>query len=142
MDQNEALLQAVVRGTEMGKNTLRQLLPMTGEPALRAELLRQQREYRRLNQKAHTALAALGTQADGLGVRARTVTRMGVAARARRDPSPEHLARMVVEGSAMGLSDCLGARNDCPCASRGAKKLADRLCQLEREGARNLRTFL
>ena len=32
-DQNEALLQAVVRGSEMGKNTLGQLLPRTDDRA-------------------------------------------------------------------------------------------------------------
>ena len=69
MDQNEELLQAVVRGTEMGKNTLEQLLPSVEDPSLRAEFQRQQKGYRALNQQAHTALAALGSEAKGLGRR-------------------------------------------------------------------------
>ena len=65
--ENLDLLQQLVRGTEMGKNTLEQMLPLTEDRLLRAELLEEQRGYRTLNQKAHTAVAALGKQAEGAG---------------------------------------------------------------------------
>lgn len=142
MNQNEALLQAVVRGTEMGKNTLDQLMPAASDPALKAEMLRQQNAYRSLNQQAHTALDALGTKAEGIGTMARLATKMSVAGEVRRDRSPRHLAQMIIEGSAMGVSDCTSAQRDCPDASNGAKQLAQKLCSLEAEGAYNLRQFL
>ena len=142
MDQNEALLQAVVRGSEMGKNSLDQLLPMAQDPQLRAEMLRQQREYRLLNQRAHTALAALGEEAEGIEPMEKWGARMGIAGRTLLDRSPEHLARLLIQGSTMGQSDCIGAKNDCPEASDGAKQMADDLCRLEEEGAQKLRAFL
>lgn len=57
-NDNQNLLEAVVQNTEMGKNTLEQILPMAQEGLFRAELLRQRNIYRELNQDAHTALAA------------------------------------------------------------------------------------
>ena len=37
-NDNLNLLEAVVQNTEMGKNTLEQIVPMTEDPAFRAEL--------------------------------------------------------------------------------------------------------
>ena len=39
-NDNLNLLEAVVQNTEMGKNTLEQIVHMTADPAFRAELLR------------------------------------------------------------------------------------------------------
>ena len=48
-NDNLNLLEAVVQNTEMGKNTLEQIVPMTEDPAFRAELLRERNLYRELN---------------------------------------------------------------------------------------------
>ena len=61
-NDNLNLLEAVVQNTQMGKNTLEQIVPMTEEPRFKAELLRQRNIYRELNQEAHTAITACGVQ--------------------------------------------------------------------------------
>ncbi len=62
---NEAMLQEIVQNTEMGKNTLDELMGLTYDQKLKDEMMRQKNEYRRLNQQAHTALDAIGAQAKG-----------------------------------------------------------------------------
>ena len=57
---NEAMLQEVVQNTELGKNTLEEIMGLTHDQALKDEMMRQRNAYRRLNQKAHTALDAIG----------------------------------------------------------------------------------
>ena len=57
-NDNLNLLEAVVQNTEMGKNTLEQILPMTSDVQFKAELLRQRNIYRQLNQEAHAAIDA------------------------------------------------------------------------------------
>ena len=64
-NDNLNLLEAVVQNTEMGKNTLEQIVPMTEEPRFKAELLRQRNIYRELNQEALTAITACGGTAQG-----------------------------------------------------------------------------
>ena len=49
-NDNLNLLEAVVQNTEMGKNTLEQILPMTNDVQFKAELLRQRNIYHQLNQ--------------------------------------------------------------------------------------------
>ena len=48
VSDNEALLQEIVRNTEMGKNALAQLMPYAQDREFRARMLKQQKEYRRL----------------------------------------------------------------------------------------------
>ena len=55
-NDNLSLLEAVVQNTEMGKNTLEQIVPMTDAVQFKAELLRERNIYRELNQEAHTAI--------------------------------------------------------------------------------------
>ena len=55
-NDNLSLLEAVVQNTEMGKNTLEQIVPMTDDVQFKAELLRERNIYRELNQEAHTAI--------------------------------------------------------------------------------------
>ena len=62
---NEKMLQEIVQNTEMGKNTLDELMSLTHDQKLKDEMLRQKREYRRINQAAHTALDAIGAEAHG-----------------------------------------------------------------------------
>ena len=57
-NDNLSLLEAVVQNTEMGKNTLEQIVPMTDDVQFKAELLRERNIYRELNQEAHTAIEA------------------------------------------------------------------------------------
>ena len=59
-NDNLNLLEAVVQNTEMGKNTLEQIVPMTDDTQFKAELLRQRNLYHQLNQEAHTAMEACG----------------------------------------------------------------------------------
>ena len=54
-NDNLNLLEAVVQNTEMGRNTLEQIVPMTDDVQFKAELLRQRNVYHQLNQEAHTA---------------------------------------------------------------------------------------
>ena len=64
-NDNLNLLEAVVQNTEMGKNTLEQIVPMTEDAPFKAELLRERNIYRQLNQEAHTAIEACGGTAQG-----------------------------------------------------------------------------
>jgi len=59
-NDNLNMLEAIVQNTEMGKNTLDQLVPMAEDEQFKAELLRQRNIYRQLNQEAHAAIDACG----------------------------------------------------------------------------------
>lgn len=140
-DQME-LLETVVQNTEMGKNTLEQIIPMTEDLQFKAELLRQQNGYRQINQEAHTALEACGGKAQGQSAMAKLNTRLGVSMKTLTDKSTRNLAEMLSEGSSQGILDCIKCQKDYPGAAPGAKRLVQRLQQFEEDNRVRLEQFL
>ena len=102
-NDNLNLLEAVVQNTEMGKNTLEQILPMTNDVQFKAELLRQRNIYHQLNQEAHTAIEACGGSAQGQSTMAKLNTKMGIGLKTLTDKSTRNLAEMLTQGSGMGV---------------------------------------
>ena len=139
---NLNLLEAVVQNTEMGKNTLEQIVPMTEDPAFRAELLRERNLYRELNQEAHTAIEACGGTAQGQSIMAKLNTKMGIGMKTLTDRSTRNLAEMLSEGSSQGVMDCIKSQKDYPDAAPGSKRLMQKLQDLEEENRLKLEEFL
>lgn len=139
---NEAMLQEVVQNTELGKNTLDELIGLTHDQALKDEMMRQRNEYRRLNQKAHTALDAIGCTAKGQTAAARMGVSMGIRTRTMLDKSTRNLATMLAEGSGQGVLDCKRAESDYPFASPGAHKLMQELCDFQTHAESTWREFV
>ena len=139
---NEAMLQEVAQNTEMGKNTLDELMGLTHDQALKDEMMRQRNEYRRLNQKAHTALDAIGCEAKGQSAAARMGVSMGIRTRTMLDKSTRNLATMLAEGSGQGVMDCKRAESDYPLASPGAHRLMQELCDFQTRAEQTWRSFI
>ena len=141
-NDNLNMLEAVVQNTEMGKNTLEQIVPMTDDARFKAELLRQQNIYRQLNQEAHTAIAACGGTAQGQSAMAKFNTKMGVALKTMTDRSTRNLAEMLSEGSSQGVMDCVKSQKDYPDAAPGSKRLMQKLQDFEEDNRIKLEQFL
>ena len=139
---NEKMLQEIVQNTEMGKNTLDELIGLTRDQPLKDEMLRQKREYRRINQAAHTALEAIGAQAQGQSAAARMSVSMGIRTRTMLDKSTRNLATMLAEGSGQGAMDCKRAERDYPEASPGARKLCRELGDFQAQAESSWREFI
>ena len=139
---NEKMLQEIVQNTEMGKNTLDEMLGLTHDQRLKNEMMRQKNEYRRLNQQAHTALAALGVQATGQSAAAKMGVSMGIRSRTMLDKSTRNLAAMLAEGSGQGVLDCKRAEKDYPTASPGAQQLNRELCDMQTHAEQTWREFI
>ena len=119
-NDNLNLLEAVVQNTEMGKNTLEQIVPMTDDTQFKAELLRQRNLYHQLNQEAHTAMEACGGTAQGQSAMAKFNTKMGISMKTLTDkstrdadPGQRHGSGGLREGT-KGLPQCR-TRHQAPC---------------------------
>lgn len=141
-NDNLSLLEAVVQNTEMGQNTLEQIVPMTEDARFRAELLRQRNVYRELNQEAHTAIAACGGIAQGQSPMARLNAKMGIGMKTLTDKSTRNLAEMLSEGSSQGVMDCIKSQKDYPDAAPGSKRLMQKLQDFEEDNRIKLEQFL
>ena len=141
-NDNLSLLEAVVQNTEMGKNTLEQIVPMTDDVQFKAELLRERNIYRELNQEAHTAIEACGGTAQGQSAMAKLNTRMGIGMKTLTDKSTRNLAEMLSEGSSQGVKDCIKSQKDYPDAAPGSKRLMQKVQDFEEDNRIRLERFL
>lgn len=141
-NDNLSLLEAVVQNTEMGKNTLEQIVPMTDDVQFKAELLRERNIYRELNQEAHTAIEACGGTAQGQSAMAKLNTRMGIGMKTLTDKSTRNLAEMLSEGSSQGVIDCIKSQKDYPDAAPGSKRLMQKVQDFEEDNRIRLERFL
>lgn len=141
-NDNLSLLEAVVQNTEMGKNTLEQIVPMTDDVQFKAELLRERNIYRELNQEAHTAIEACGGTAQGQSAMAKLNTRMGIGMKTLTDKSTRNLAEMLSEGSGQGVMDCIKSQKDYPDAAPGSKRLMQKVQDFEEDNRIRLERFL
>ena len=139
---NEKMLQEIVQNTEMGKNTLDEMMGLTHDQKLKDEMLRQRKEYRRINQQAHNALDAIGAEAKGQSAAARMSVSMGIRTRTMLDKSTRNLATMLAEGSGQGVMDCKRAETDYPQASPGAQKLNQEFCDFQTQAEQTWREFI
>ena len=141
-NDNLSLLEAVVQNTEMGKNTLEQIVPMTDDVQFKAELLRERNIYRELNQEAHTAIEACGGTAQGQSAMAKLNTSMGIGMKTLTDKSTRNLAEMLSEGSSQGIMDCIKSQKDYPDAAPGSKRLMQKVQDFEEDNRIRLERFL
>lgn len=141
-NDNLSLLEAVVQNTEMGKNTLEQIVPMTDDVQFKTELLRERNIYRELNQEAHTAIEACGGTAQGQSAMAKLNTRMGIGMKTLTDKSTRNLAEMLSEGSSQGVMDCIKSQKDYPDAAPGSKRLMQKVQDFEEDNRIRLERFL
>ena len=141
-NDNLSLLEAVVQNTEMGKNTLEQIVPMTDDVQFKAELLRERNIYRELNQEAHTAIEACGGTAQGQSAMEKLNTRMGIGMKTLTDKSTRNLAEMLSEGSSQGIMDCIKSQKDYPDAAPGSKRLMQKVQDFEEDNRIRLERFL
>lgn len=141
-NDNLTLLEAVVQNTEMGKNTLEQIVPMAEDARFKAELLRQRNIYRQLNQEAHNAIEACGGSAQGQSAMAKFNTKVGISMKTLTDKSTRNLAEMLTQGSGMGVVNCIKSQRDCPDAAPGTKRLVQRLMEFEEDNRIKLEQFL
>ena len=141
-NDNLSLLEAVVQNTEMGINTLEQIVPMTDDVQFKAELLRERNIYRELNQEAHTAIEACGGTAQGQSAMAKLNTRMGIGMKTLTDKSTRNLAEMLSEGSSQGVMDCIKSQKDYPDAAPGSKRLMQKVQDFEEDNRIRLERFL
>ena len=140
--QDANLYDRIQRNAENACNALSQLIPLTPDSAMKAEMAAQQKKYQQFQRTAQKALADMGQPESSGGIVSRLCMDAGIQLKARTDPSNRNLAQMLAEGCEQGVTGCVMARRDNPTAGQSAQKLARELEQFEESAADRWREFL
>ncbi len=139
---NTALLNFVAKNCQMGKSSIKQLLPKIEDGEFRRTVESQYREYDEIDDLAVKALARRGSQPEDVGAMAKMSSYLMINAGAMIDNSTAHMAEMMCKGSSNGIIEITKRLSEHHEAEPEARDLAQRLLASEEHNMEELKRYL
>lgn len=141
------LYEEIYKNTKMGAESTIDMMKDLTDGALKTELGRELAEYEKLADEAKTALLNMNEMPKEENIMSRMAAKMGVKMNTLVDPTPSHIAEMVIKGCAMGTSDLTKKINQCEreannTAVKDALALARRTVEFEEDCAQRMKAYL
>ena len=143
MSGDAELLNFIYQNSQMGVDTIRQLIGVVEDKDLKEHLKTQFQGYEEFHQAAKELLNEHGYDEKGLGTFEKIRTYLMVNLQTMADASTSHIAKMLIQGSSMGITEAVKKlhqyEND---VEKDIKKLMERLQEFEEENVEKLKEFL
>lgn len=142
---DRTLLSSIARNAGMGIEGIAHLCAGTRDEEFRALLHRQSREYRTIAAKADQLLRSVGKKPKKPGFGARAGAFVSTSLNTMADPSTQHRAQMMIEGTSIGIAKLIRERNDAKRradVSENVLSLASDLIETEEKNVGELKRFL
>ena len=143
MNANVEFLNFVYQNSQMGAETLQQLLEIAEDEDFKVYLEKQLIGYRKFHKEARDILNRNGYDEKGLSTFEKVRTYLMVNLQTLTDASASHIAKMLIQGSNMGITEAVKKlhqyEND---VEKDIKKLMERLQEFEEENVEKLKEFL
>lgn len=107
MNGNAELLNFIYQNSQMGVDTLEQLIPMTEEENFKERLEMQYKGYGAFHNEAANMLNVRGYDEKGLSAFEKIRTYLMINMQTLTDTSASHIAEMLIFGSNMGIVDAI-----------------------------------
>ncbi len=143
MNDTQALLEFVYKNAEMGKKSLSPISSMNTNDEFERVVDRLIGQYSEICSEADKQLTTLGwNKASGLNGMEKFMTDMSVKMSTMKDRSVPHLADMILKGASMGVTDISKKLHEHLIADEEAKKLANKLLDLNSNVIDDMKKFL
>lgn len=103
MSADAELLNFVYQNSQMGVETLEQILPMIDNESFKKQIETQLKEYKKINQEARELLNRHGYDEKGISALDKMMAYLMLDFKTLTDKSSSHLADMLIKGSTMGI---------------------------------------
>ncbi len=142
MNGNAELLNFIYQNSQMGVDTIKQLLDITDDEKLKSHLRAQLSGYQDIHYKAQKMLNANGFDEKGISAFDKIKTYMMVNFQTLNDRSASHIAEMLILGGAMGIVDAIKNIRKYTDAEHDIVSLMEELKSFEEDNSQKLRAFL
>ena len=142
MNGNAELLNFVYQNAKMGVNTMKQILDRVEEGCLKEHLRKQLTEYEDFQQEARKKLNENGFDEKGIGAFDRLKTYLMINMQTMMDAGEEHIAKMLITGSNMGIVEATQNIKRYQNAEKEIIKLMERLLHMEEKNVEELKKYL
>lgn len=143
MNANAELLNYVYQNSQMGVDTLQQLIGMTDDNVLKEYLEKQLEGYEKFHSEARKLLKQNGFDEKGLNTFEKIRTYLMVNMQTMTDTSSSHIAKMLIQGSSMGVTEAIkNIRQYENGVEKNVGKLMEDLKDYEEKNIEKLKEFL
>lgn len=142
MNGNAELLNFIYQNSQMGVDTIDQLVDIVEDAVFKAHLQSELNEYREINLKAKTLLNANGYDEKGISALDKMKAYLMINMKTMTDKSASHIAEMLIIGSDMGIIDATRNINKYQNAEKDILALMKKLLKFEENNVEKLKTFL
>lgn len=142
MSGDAELLNFIYQNSQMGVDTIRQLIGVVEDKDLKEHLKNQFQGYEEFHQAAKELLTKHGYDEKGLGIMEKARTYFMINLQTMTDPSASHIASMLITGSNMGIVEAIQKYRQYEDADPKIRDLMDKLRKFEEHNMEKLKDFL
>ena len=142
MNGNAELLEYIFQNSQMGVETINQLLGITEDDTFKTHLKAQVNEYETMNEWAKEKLEQECSEAKGIDSFQKMSSKVMIRINTLKDKSPSHIAEMLIQGSTMGIIDATKNIKKYSNADKDIIELAEKLLKFEQNNVERLKNFL
>lgn len=142
MDANTELLNFIVQNSEMGTNTLNELIEIADDGSFKQVLVKHEEGYKAINEEAIKLLEGNKEEPKGLSKFDQIKTYFMIKASTLTDHSASHFSEMLIQGSTMGTIDLCKKLNSYKEVKAEIRALAERLLKFEEGNIEELKKYL
>ncbi|MHB1153418.1 MAG: hypothetical protein ACYCWE_07170 [Eubacteriales bacterium] len=142
MNGNAEFLNFIYQNSQMGVDTINQLIGITDKEDFKKLLLSQYNEYNEIHSVAKQKLNENGYDEKGIGTLDKVKTYIMLNMQTLNDNSASHIAEMLIIGSNMGVINAVKNLKKYREAEPDIKKLMERLLEFEEDNIQQLKNFL
>lgn len=142
MNKNNELLNYIHQNSEMGKDTINQLLNISKDENFCEELRRQLKEYSIIYDSCNDLIERMSKEPKDISDFAKVSAYISINMKTIMDKSSSHIAEMMIQGSTMGIIDITKRLKDYDPKDDEIAQLGDKLLKVEQNNVETLKKFL
>lgn len=142
MSGNAELLNFVYQNSQMGVDTIKQLIEIVEDSDFKKHLESQFNEYKEIHIAAKKALNENGYDEKGISTLDKIKTYLMINIQTLADKTPSHIAEMLIIGSNMGIINAVKNLKKYKQAESDIISLMERLLRFEENNVQQLKEFL
>lgn len=142
MNGNAELLNFIYQNSEMGVNTISQLMDIVEDKDFKKHLKFQYNEYKEIHDAAKSLLNKNGYDDKGIGMLEKIKTYLMINMQTLTDKTSSHVSEMLIIGSNMGILDAVKNIKRYQGAEAEIVELMEKLLKFEENNVQQLKKFL
>lgn len=142
MDGNVEFLNYINQNSEMGKNTINQLIGISQDEEYKKMLQSQLEEYKMIYDSTIEKLKELNKEAKDINVFSKASTYAMINLKTLTNKSTSHISEMLIQGSTMGIVDLTKKLKEYADADEEILVIANKLLHLEQNNVEECKKYL